>query len=215
MHSPLLERDTALSQQDQGCSRKYDVRRVDGEGASGESHGDCPYFVIDLNHDDFAEPMMQFYALLVSSPDLAADLLNRYGKGKWPHNTTAMASALRTIADCSQEWRGLLRVAATEIESTDLQRRKAEEAAKIAEKKLVDGIQAEAQAELARSIRSKNFRPGDVIVSSDCYPCAGIDVGQEGMAISCYALTTEEATNRRDIVLAAISEYEDKHGSIK
>lgn len=41
---------------------KFQVRRTDGRDAPGEKHDDCTYFVLDLDHDEFAEPAIRAYA---------------------------------------------------------------------------------------------------------------------------------------------------------
>lgn len=59
-----------------GLYRKYEVRRTDGSSESGGKHADCAYFVLDLEHDEFALPALKAYAQACAKayPGLAADL---------------------------------------------------------------------------------------------------------------------------------------------
>lgn len=59
-----------------GLHRKYDVKRTDGSSASGGRHERCSYFVLDLEHDEFAVPALKAYAKACrkTHPDLAADI---------------------------------------------------------------------------------------------------------------------------------------------
>lgn len=67
-----------------GIHRKYDVKRTDGSSAPGGKHADCAYFVLDLEHDDFAIHALKAYAnaCAKSYPDLAADLRRIIGNIK-------------------------------------------------------------------------------------------------------------------------------------
>lgn len=55
---------------------KYDVTRTDGSSEPGGAHHGCTYFVIDLEHDEFAIPALKAYAKACAKakPELAADL---------------------------------------------------------------------------------------------------------------------------------------------
>lgn len=59
-----------------GLYRKYDVKRTDGSSEAGRKHADCAYFVLDLEHDEFAIPALEAYskACRATHPDLAADI---------------------------------------------------------------------------------------------------------------------------------------------
>jgi hypothetical protein len=59
-----------------GIHRKYEVKRTDGSSAPGGKHADCAYFVLDLEHDEFAVAALKAYAKACKAtyPDLAADL---------------------------------------------------------------------------------------------------------------------------------------------
>jgi hypothetical protein len=59
-----------------GVYRKYDVTRTDGSSAPGGKHADCAYFVLDLEHDEFAIPALKAYATACRKSHhlLAADI---------------------------------------------------------------------------------------------------------------------------------------------
>lgn len=59
-----------------GIVRKYEVKRTDGSSEPGGKHADCAYFVLDLEHDEFALPALKAYAQACSKayPALSADL---------------------------------------------------------------------------------------------------------------------------------------------
>ncbi len=59
-----------------GIHRKYDVKRTDGSSEPGGKHAECAYFVLDLEHDEFAIPALRAYAKACRKvhPDLADDL---------------------------------------------------------------------------------------------------------------------------------------------
>ena len=63
-----------------GWYRKYIVSRTDGRSAEGEKHWGCEYFVIDLNHDPYAQAAMMAYAraCAVEYPLLAEDIRRRF-----------------------------------------------------------------------------------------------------------------------------------------
>lgn len=60
----------------EGLYQKFRVERTDGRSAPGEKHAECRYFVLDLDHDEFALPAVEAYADACESahPELAADL---------------------------------------------------------------------------------------------------------------------------------------------
>lgn len=59
-----------------GLYRKYDIKRTDGSSGKGGKHEHCAYFVLDLEHDEFAIPALAAYARACSKthPSLAADI---------------------------------------------------------------------------------------------------------------------------------------------
>lgn len=59
-----------------GVYRKYVVTRTDGSSMKGGKHEKCAYFVLDLEHDEFAIPALKAYAKACkkSFPKLAKDL---------------------------------------------------------------------------------------------------------------------------------------------
>jgi hypothetical protein len=59
-----------------GLYRKYDVKRTDGSSGPGGKHEHCAYFVLDLEHDEFAIPALMAYrdAARKSHPQLAEDI---------------------------------------------------------------------------------------------------------------------------------------------
>ena len=59
-----------------GLYNKFDVTRTDGSSGPGGRHEDCEYFVLDLDHDEFAAAALQAYADACESryPQLAADI---------------------------------------------------------------------------------------------------------------------------------------------
>lgn len=60
-----------------GLYGKYIVTRVDGSSGTGKKHELCAYFVLDLEHDEYAIPALKAYAKACKAthPDLAKDLL--------------------------------------------------------------------------------------------------------------------------------------------
>jgi len=59
-----------------GLYGKFYVSRTDGGSAPGCKHHDCSYFVLDLDHNEFAPAVLERYATqcAVKFPRLAADL---------------------------------------------------------------------------------------------------------------------------------------------
>ncbi len=58
--------------EENGVYRKFTVQRTDGS----LKHQDCCYFVLDLNHDQFAQPALAAYAKACrdTHPKLADDI---------------------------------------------------------------------------------------------------------------------------------------------
>lgn len=65
-----------MSEEQRGLYRKYRVTRTDGSSESGGKHERCAYFVLDLEHDEFAAAALKAYAKACQEtyPDLAADI---------------------------------------------------------------------------------------------------------------------------------------------
>lgn len=61
---------------ERGAYRKYMVTRTDGSSRAGGKHANCAYFVLDLEHDDFAIPALKAYAKACrkTHPALADDI---------------------------------------------------------------------------------------------------------------------------------------------
>ena len=59
-----------------GLYEKFRVIRTDGKSAIGQKHDGCEYFVLDLDHDEFAWIAIDAYARACADkyPKLAADL---------------------------------------------------------------------------------------------------------------------------------------------
>jgi hypothetical protein len=59
-----------------GVYAKYRVERTDGRSAPGHKHANCSYFVLDLDHDEFAVAAVATYAKACAKkfPALAKDL---------------------------------------------------------------------------------------------------------------------------------------------
>lgn len=45
-----------------GLYHKFNIERTDGKSRPGEKHDGCDYFVLDLDHDEFAYVALQAYA---------------------------------------------------------------------------------------------------------------------------------------------------------
>ena len=65
-----------MSDPAKGIYRKFDVKRTDGSSEPGGKHENCAYFVLDLEHDEFAIPALKAYAKACakSHPELADDI---------------------------------------------------------------------------------------------------------------------------------------------
>jgi hypothetical protein len=50
------------SERKRGLYEKFRVERTDGKSAPGEKHDGCHYFVLDLDHDEFAGAALKAYA---------------------------------------------------------------------------------------------------------------------------------------------------------
>ena len=61
---------------DRGLYRKFKVERTDGQSAPGKKHERCRYFVLDLEHDEFAPVALEAYASKCREefPKLAEDI---------------------------------------------------------------------------------------------------------------------------------------------
>lgn len=61
---------------DRGLYRKFNVTRTDGSSAPGGKHQNCRYFVLDLDHDPFADEALRIYAQQCRRefPTLAEDI---------------------------------------------------------------------------------------------------------------------------------------------
>lgn len=59
-----------------GLYEKFIVNRTDGKSELGEKHEHCQYFVLDLDHDEFAMAALRAYAEACEEkyPKLAVDL---------------------------------------------------------------------------------------------------------------------------------------------
>lgn len=63
-----------------GLYKKFqEIRRTDGESASGGRHDGCDYFPLDMTHDRHAVPALMAYAESCEeeNPNLAGDLRTR------------------------------------------------------------------------------------------------------------------------------------------
>jgi hypothetical protein len=71
------EGDAVSNDNERGLYRKYDVKRTDGSSEPGGKHERCAYFVLDLEHDEFALPALIAYAGAAhkTHPALAADIM--------------------------------------------------------------------------------------------------------------------------------------------
>lgn len=59
-----------------GLYQKFTVTRTDGSSEPGSKHANCRYFVLDIDHDEFAIPALKAYeaACRAQYPALADDL---------------------------------------------------------------------------------------------------------------------------------------------
>ena len=59
-----------------GLYRKFHVERTDGQSAPGKRHDNCQYFVLDVDHDQFAGAALRAYRdeCAHEFPKLAADI---------------------------------------------------------------------------------------------------------------------------------------------
>lgn len=65
---------------DRGLYPKFfPPERADGEHNPGGKHDGCDYFILDLEHDEFAIPAIQAYALACAReyPKLSVDLMRK------------------------------------------------------------------------------------------------------------------------------------------
>ena len=65
-----------VSDKERGVYRKYKVTRTDGSHKKGFKHEKCAYFVLDLEHDEFALQALEAYAKACKKkfPELAEDI---------------------------------------------------------------------------------------------------------------------------------------------
>jgi len=65
-----------------GLYNKFYVRRTDGRSRKGQRHYHCQYFVLDLDHDEFALIALRAYARACREKYalLAVDLLSEIGR---------------------------------------------------------------------------------------------------------------------------------------
>lgn len=65
-----------MGHHEKGFYMQYQVERLDGRDQPGEKHYGCIYFVLDLNHDPHALPVLRAYrdACQNENPALAAGL---------------------------------------------------------------------------------------------------------------------------------------------
>lgn len=45
-----------------GLYQKFEVTRTDGQSEPGKKHDGCRYFVLDVDHDEFADEALRIYA---------------------------------------------------------------------------------------------------------------------------------------------------------
>lgn len=66
-----------------GVYKKFTVTRADGSSEPGKKHDGCRYFVLDLDHDEFAGAALDAYAAACEAkfPELAIDLRARDWSG--------------------------------------------------------------------------------------------------------------------------------------
>lgn len=66
------------SDEERGVYGKYKVTRRDGSHKKGGKHEHCSYYVLDLEHDEFALPALKAYAKACKKkfPELARDLID-------------------------------------------------------------------------------------------------------------------------------------------
>jgi len=82
-----------MGKRDVGIYEKFTVRRTDGNDNPGCKHENCQYFVLDIDHDEFALPALLAYAEACSSeyPFLSSDLKSlvksKQDKGTEEHHT--------------------------------------------------------------------------------------------------------------------------------
>lgn len=65
-----------MSDSKRGLYSKYEVKRTDGSSGPGGKHEHCAYFVLDLEHDEFAMAALVAYASAAREdyPQLARDI---------------------------------------------------------------------------------------------------------------------------------------------
>jgi hypothetical protein len=90
----ISKSEVPMTDEQRGIYRKYKVERTDGSSAPGGKHADCAYFVLDLEHDEFARAALEAYAEACrkTHPDLAADIR---------HMLAARPCGCRSVGECS------------------------------------------------------------------------------------------------------------------
>lgn len=78
-----------------GLYQKFNVSRRDGGSSRGKKHHGCRYFVIDVEHDQFAKLALRAYAdaAAASHPQLAADMIVDYELGACPSTWRPLSEA--------------------------------------------------------------------------------------------------------------------------
>jgi len=66
-----------MGDRNKGIYNKFVVVRTDGQSDPGQKHNGCNYFVLDLDHDPFAMPAIEAYAVACQDEYrvLATDLM--------------------------------------------------------------------------------------------------------------------------------------------
>ncbi len=67
-----------INEKKTGIYKKFEVRRTDGSSGPGGKHEGCSYFVLDMDHDEFAIPALRAYAHACEKefPALSKDLMD-------------------------------------------------------------------------------------------------------------------------------------------
>jgi len=97
-------RDLTKPAEQQGIFEKFSVQRTDGSDAPGGKHHGCKYFVIDLDHDQYARAAMRAYAAAcrATHPLLADDIESEWGKDDAAQPSPAQGDALsQKVCSCA------------------------------------------------------------------------------------------------------------------
>lgn len=75
-------KEKKMGDKSRGIYGKFVVRRTDGLSEYGMKHYGCEYFVLDIDHDQFAIPALRAYADACEAeyPLLAADIRRKIGE---------------------------------------------------------------------------------------------------------------------------------------